>query len=138
MRSPVRSRRAPATVSAKSKSPSPTSRKRRRVSAARQDYEAAVGEVAEAVAGVHAAEHGARAFAPRQGLGAGDAVVYLEDPTLEHAVFGPRARKVLGAGHLHPRHLAGRRELAGPVAVRVAGEVADKSRAPDEHIDEQF
>ena len=56
--------------------------------------------------------------------GGADAAVDLHDAALEDAVLGPRAREVLHARHLDPRHVAGRGEAADPVAMGVAGEVA--------------
>src|SRR4029450_5010618 len=89
------------------------------------DREAAVGEVAERVELVEPAVHVAGLLAPGQGRGGGDAPAHLEDPAPVHPVLGPRPREVLDARHLDPGDVAGGREPPHPVAVGVAGEVAD-------------
>ena len=60
----------------------------------------------------------------------------LQDPALEHPVLGPRPREVLDAGHLHERHIPRLWKTADPVAVGVAGEVADQCRPPADDLNQ--
>ena len=98
--------------------------------------EAAVGERAEGVVAVGAGEHVARLLRPRQRLGRGDAAVHLQHAALEHPVLGPGARVVLHAGDLDPGPVASGGDASHPVAVRVAGEVADDPRMAGDDRDE--
>ncbi len=57
-------------------------------------------------------------------------------PASIDTVFSPGPGEVLDAGDLGPGHPPGRREAPDPVAVGVAGEVADQAGATGHHVDE--
>src|SRR5205814_9545902 len=107
-------------------------------SGARPHGEAAVGQLAERVLGVEAAEHHPGALGPGQGLRGGDPAVDLESSALEDPVLGPGAGKVLDAGNLGVGDLPARPEASDPVAVGVAGEVPDQRATAGDHVDERL
>ena len=69
--------------------------------------------------------------------GAVDATHHLRVAALVDAVLGPRAGIVLRARDLHERHRPRAAERARPVAVRVAGEVADDVLVAADERDER-
>ena len=77
-----------------------------------------------------------RLLGPDQRLGRRDAAEDLEDAALEDPVLGPGRPGVLDARHLDPGHVARRAEASDPVAVGVAGEVADDRGPAGDHVDQ--